>query len=511
MNRTAHAPFPLALALAALALPTSGTAQQPAASAAHLDVILLRNGERFEGRVLTELDGYVEFELEAGSVVGVGRDQVLEIQRGAGAAVATVRAALAPRDEWFSLHDARGAAIGWLHAAIVVGQDGGITVSEEYEFADDGRRYQVTSQCTADARLAPQGCYFRERISEPMLAIAAAGEQDRIVGERIVDARRRGDALTIVRADGDGRRERTLDWPAGATFPLLARIAASATGAAIEDAPMFDPATEEFAVRSVAGGRLRSVTVAGQEKQVTELVESGANMQNSVWLDASLHTVRREINGPALVAVPSDAESAKARVGHARIAEALAREADGAFGLWIPNPAWRAAEELDPGQIALHCDAHDATIALTRIDHLDPGTHAVVAADAVSNWFRLLHPALKIVARENLTVRDRSAIRLRAEGRERRSAVRATVDVIPHGEQFLVLVCFAPARAWEELQHDFDLVLRTAELEPDSVEPRLQGPVLERLRRQEREQEKQKGRGSEPRREAPIVRIPNDG
>lgn len=465
--------------------PVGQTPVDQTAGVERLDVIELKNGERFEGRVLAELDGYVEFELEAGSVVGIGRDRVKAIQRGAGAEIRAAIAGLEPRDEWFVLHDARGTSVGWLHAAIVVGADGVVTVSEEYEFAEGRRRYQVTSQCRATAQLQPLGCYFRERVSEPMFAIAR-GEQDRVLGERIVDARCDGDRLVVIRADGSGRTERTYDWRRGSTFPLLARTVASRAPQDLVDTPVFDPAAEEFSRRTIATSGARAVELFGKRQRVTEIVESGANTTNCTWLDASMRTLRREIAGPALVAIPSDKNSAKGKVGRATIPAALAREFDGRFGLWVPNPAWELAEILEPGRITLSCSVHDATIGLTRIEHLEPGADLETAVDAVANWIRLLHPGLSVEGRERRLVRGSRSVRLLAKGRQAGIGRRATIDVIPHDDAFLVLLCSAPAAVWDELAGDFGFVFRTIELSPEAIDPPLQGPLRERAARAER-------------------------
>ncbi|MCA8974906.1 MAG: hypothetical protein KDC98_09295 [Planctomycetes bacterium] len=459
-------------------------AEAPAAT--RLDVIELKNGEIFEGRITTELDGYVQFELDHGAMVGIARNRIARVRRAAGALITPAAPAIAPRDEWFILHDASGAAVGWLHAAVVVAADGSITANEEYEFADGQRRYQVTSICSADHGLTPQRCYFRERQSEPMLAIAAlpggevAGQPDRVVDERIVDARIEAGELVVVRVDGSGQSERRYPWQGGPTFPLLARAVARATGAPIDACPMFDPASEEITLRSFAAARPRAVTLDGELRHISEVVESGSHTANAEWLDAGMVTVRRELAGPALVAVPTSARRARGQVGQTAIPAALAHEAGGAFGLWVPNPAWRVEAELPAGQVALTCDAHAATIGLVRIDHLAADTMPEMAADAVTNWFHLMHPGLAVEGRERVTVRDRAAIRIIATGTVAKVRVRATVDVIPDRGQFLVLTCRAPASAWSELAADFAAVLRTIEFEPKSIEPPMQGPLRDR-------------------------------
>ncbi|MBL9079863.1 MAG: hypothetical protein JNL08_20360 [Planctomycetes bacterium] len=493
-----HVPLSLMLCLC------QGPGPQSAAPPA-LDVVVLKNGDRFEGRITAHLDGYVEVQLEAGAVVGLSTAEIAAVHRGAGAPSASAPALLSPSDEWFVLHDARGEAVGWLHAAVQATADGGASISEEYEFHQGRRRYQVTSLCTAAADGTPRSSYFRERVSEPLLGLAAfpvdgSGQAERIVDERIVEAVRDGDRLVVTRLDANGRRERTLPLPAGATFPLLARARARASGAALSDALLFDAATEELVVRTFAPARHRRVTVDGEPLQVTELVEESPHGRNCLWLDASLRTVRRELAGPALVAMPSHRDSARIAAHGTSIASAIVAEAGGAFGLWSPNPAWTPRPDLPAGQVVLTCSAHDASAALTQLDHLEPGTPLEAAADAVANWFRLLHPDLTIDGRTRTQLRSADVVRLAASGGSGANRVQATVDVVPHRGHFLVLVCRAPAAAWDELAADFAFLQRSVELEPQALTPTLQGPVAAR--------EAPAAKANAPRAAAPVVRIP---
>ena len=54
---------------------------------------------------------------------------------------------------------------------------------------------------------------------------------------------------------------------------------------------------------------------------------------------------------------------------------------------------------------------------------------------------------------------------------------RATIDIVPHDDHFLVLICRAPRGAWDELAPDFAFVLRTVEFDPQAVSPTMQGPL----------------------------------
>lgn len=503
--------IPLCLLFAAV---LQDPAPQPPAARA-LDVIELKNGETLQGRILTEVDGFLELELAAGAAVGFPTAQIAAIRRGA-AVPPPVAMAVTPRNEWFVLHDATGAAVGWLASSVTRRDDGGFAVNEEYEFQHGVRRYQITSLAIADGNGAPASAYFRERISEPVFAamqlpMADAGAmQERVLGERIVEAKVVGGALQVQRLDRTGRNERQLAWPADASFPLLARTLARAATTGPGAANLFDPATEEMVVRHYEGARRRSLVLDGKAVQVTEVAETTPNGRNAEWVDATAHTLRREIAGPALVAVPSSSSSCKLAVGTTTIGGAVVGEAGGRFGMWLPNPAWTAREGLPAGQIVFDAAPQHATLSLSRIDHLEPGTSLDAAAEAVRNWFLLLQPGLAVVRRESGSVRERATVRWLLESPRVQAGQRALVEILPHQDHWLVLVCLAPIAAWDELVGDFEFARRSLELEPQSLSPKLQGPIAERATRQKRATTPVRGSTSNATAagSAPVVRVP---
>lgn len=470
--------------IAALFLASLGTAQQPASNAVQLDVLALKNGDELVGKITSELDAYVEIQIEDGATIGVSRAMVKEVRRAARSAAA--RAAIVrPDDAWFALHDADGASVGWLHASVTTRGDGSFAVNEEYEFVNGSRRYQVTNRCVANAAGRGLRCYYRERVSTPQLRrqlpvddpMASA---DRVEDERIVEAVVVGSELKVSRLDGRGRHERALPWAEDSTFPLLARTIARQGGQRLGPAAMFDPRHEELQTRVVDGSGARQLMIDGVRQRVVELSEStgaGVDLGSREWVDASCRVVRRELAGPALVAVPSSDASARASVGARTIQSAVVAEADGRFGLWVPSPAWRTADALPPGHLSLDCEVHGAQVRLSLLEHLDRATGLETAADAVGNWFGLLYPELEISSRFSANVRGRQVVRMTAA--DARNVQRATVDVIPHDGSFLVLLCRAPSAAWDELEKDFAFVRRTLELDGAALNPERTGPLRE--------------------------------
>ena len=106
----------------------------------------------------------------------------------------------------------------------------------------------------------------------------------------------------------------------------------------------------------------------------------------------------------------------------------MVAEADGRFGIWVPNLTWTAVQPLPAGHLALRCEVHGAEVRLSLLDHLEAGTMLDTATDAVANWLGLLYPQLQVQGRRRVQVRGRSAMRMQAA--DPRARERATVDVV---------------------------------------------------------------------------------
>src|SRR5438045_2703018 len=89
----------------------------PAAGAPRRDVVELRNGELLEGRIVLERGNYLEIELGPGATVGFRTTEVAAVRRGAGEPASVSAGASFAFDEWYTLHDAAGRPVGWLHSA----------------------------------------------------------------------------------------------------------------------------------------------------------------------------------------------------------------------------------------------------------------------------------------------------------------------------------------------------------------------------------------------------------
>lgn len=457
--------------------PTATTPSSPPAvavvSPARLDQVELHGGEVLEGRIVTEVGNYLEIEVAKGAMVGFRMAQVAAIRRGAGALCVERPPSIAPRDEWFTLHDGTGSAVGSLHGTVTSIEDHGTRISEEWEFAEGERTFQITVFADADSSLRPRSCYFRERILEDTAIVSPVDPMARTLrvrAERIVEARVEGGNLVVQSLSGDGKKERVVPFPADATFPLLARWKASGPAAkpSFGDVVVFDPAVEDLRTITFGSERTRRIATNGIESVVDEVVENGDGGSNATWRDASLGVMRREIAGPSLVAVRSEPDTARALSSAPTLPKPFVAEAGGRFGLWLPNPAWRSQPQ-PIGTVALVCDLHSASITMTVLDHLDDKTPLDAAAAAVERWSALLHPGLTVHGQSLRTVRGKAVVQIDSRGGSGLSAQRARMFVVESGTGFLVLRCSAPAESWAELEADFEAATSRLELSPAAV------------------------------------------
>lgn len=447
------------------AAPAEASAQQ----SERRDQIVLVGGEVLEGRIVLEVGTYLEIEIQKGATVGFRLAQVAEIRRGAGADAPVPNAAIAPRDEWFTLHDGTGQSVGTLHASVLPSGADGARLVEEWEFEHDGRTFQITAMEEIGAELAPRSCYYRERVLQDASTGSPLDPMARslhVRGERIVEAKVEGEELVVDRIAPEGRTQRRVPFSSPASFPLLARERQRTASRGPVELPVFDPAVEDLRTMRYELPRPRCVAFEEAVAEVDELVVRGAEGQNATWWEPVRGTLRREVAGPALVAVRVEQGSARDLVGKRTTPSPFVAEPMRRFGLWLPNPVWKA-EAPRNGAVALLAPSHDATITLSQLDGLDPEATLDAAAQAVERWSKLQDPPLAVTRRASCTVRGEPALRLQCEGGRLGAERRAEIVVVAWAEGYVVLRCASPRAAWDELEADF--VAAAARLELGAV------------------------------------------
>jgi hypothetical protein len=346
---------------------------------------------------------------------------------------------------------------------------GQIRIDEEWEFTEDRRKTAVTILEVLDEDRSPLSCYYHER--------SAMLGDERVHDERIVKGEVQDEKLAIQRLSASVRTQDVYEFPDGTRFPLelteelRQELAGSAEGRVYR---LYDPRSDEFVTRNLALGRWRDVEIDGEVKKIRELVAQTVASSNREWLDASTMVLRREINGPALVAVRSTEEDARrqAAAGQQIFPSSFRSEPGKRFALWLPNPLWVFEDEPVSGQLIARAQLHDAQVTLVLLDYLDPQLMLDSAADAVIKLHRLMNSRFELRLRSPVRVRDRKAVRLEGVHREDKMTYRSIVYVLPCGDSYAVLTCKAPEAKYAELEPDFERMLHTVELDPEGVDPK---------------------------------------
>lgn len=455
--------------------------QQPAP--ATVDTLVLDLGEELTGRIVLETADYVEIEIGPGTVVGLERRRITSITRATvraePAAAVLQSAGLQPRDDWNVLHDGSGRAVGWMHATITPADGGGVRIGEEWRFVGTGQTVETTLLEVLDADGMPESAFCHERIRSA---------DDRLSADRVVNAVVRDGRLEVRIGTPRETRSRSYDFDAGTRFPLelRAELRGRPAGArASETYRVFDPLTEQFEERTFEFGATRHVDLGGgQPANVRVLTATGVRGRNSEWLDASARPLRREVAGPALVAVPvaSEAEARRrAQEAHAAFPPAFRTELGGSFGVWLPSPAWSFVETERSGEVTAQAPFDEASMSLVRLDHLDPGLGLQSAADSVLRWLRLVHDRLEILDRVEQTIRGTRAVRLRGRAfTTEGTRVELLVHVLQLGDHWFVSCGTAPRIAFARVEPELRWMVERFELHREGFAPELHGPLAER-------------------------------
>jgi len=449
------------------------------------DVIILKAGERLSGRIVRETPDYLEVRMGAGTVVGFDKSRVLRITRAsASKSGVTTPPALSNSDSWFLLHNGRGDVVGDLHGSVVRTDDGFFRVGEEWRFRQKTGNTEITLVEVLDDQLHPRSCFYHERTLAP--------QSRRLVAERLVHGVVEGDRFVVQRRTLGGNAKVRYRLQAGMRFPLsLAEQVRQQRSPLAPDTSysLFDPRIDEFVRCKVSCGPRRKVEWQGRPIYVRELIIKTGSTTNVEWLNGAHATVRREINGQALVAVPTIkdvAQGRRVRV-HAGFPSALVTDVDAGLALWLPNPTWRSLP-ANGSQVRIEAPLYGATAVLMELDQIDPRLELDSAADAVLRWLRLsLGQDLRVLDRSKEALRGRPSIKIDASysvpQKGKVDHLRARVHVFRVRDHYVTLCCTAPTSLHRQLQYDYQRISESVELTSDDFMPKPQGPVKKSLQK----------------------------
>ena len=450
----------------------------PETSASQVDVIVLENGGRIEGRIARETGNYIEIRIDEETVVGFEKSRIESVLRSAKIKEAKIPPPLPRRDQWYVLHDGEGRPVGHMHATITVDELGRARIGEEWRFRGSGGPTEVTMLEIADRDLRPVSCFYHERMRR--------ARDDMVIHERTVRAELSDDGLAVEKRTLKIRERRHYEAEPKMLFPLLA-LEVFRRRSRSEDAArvhvVYDPKREQFVRRTYTPGQRREISSGGKKVMARELLVEDAQMSNSEFVDGSMEILRREINGPGLVAVPTTEDLAMRYVtSREPIYQAtMLAELGGRFAMWLPSPVWSFLAPGSKGSITAHAPLYKASASLVLMDQIGPEVLIESAADDVHRWLVLAKPGFALKSRYRARLRDRPTVCLEAFWQEKMDGkvvdYQGVVHVFSVDGRYLAL-CLAAARSeYKKMTSDFDRILNKVELHPQSVRPQLQGPL----------------------------------
>lgn len=449
------------------------------------DRVRLVVGTELTGKIRVETADYLEIELGPGTVIGLSTAKIAEVVRAADAAAPSPdaaapaeadwprRAAFEAREDWYVVHDADGQIVGRMHATLSPSEDGGFRIGEEWTFTDGARTVETTRLDTVGADGAPVSTFHHERVR------AADGQ---LSADRVVRGVIEGETLRVHCRSDDGAATETYRVEEGLRFPLelreeLRRRGAGDVGTKIH--PVFDPMHGEFERVRVEFGTTRRVAgTGGDALPVREIRASTTRGENAEWLGGGPAPVRREIAGPALVAVrvagEKEAHASKGTV----FPPTFRAEMDGKFGLWLPNPGWNFVGDPSKDEVVAALPHESASMALLRLPQLDAGLGLDSATDAVMRWLRWAYPDLEEGARTAGVVRASTPVmEVQATGvGSGGETTRMWVHVLQVEGTWFASCAAAPRHAFDRLESEFRWMVERFELRREGFDPVIEKP-----------------------------------
>jgi len=440
------------------------------------DEIVLEGGEKIIGKITKLAGNYIEVRLDENTVVGFDRSRIIRILRGGASAAAVVSARLTARDGWYLLHGGDGRTLGYLHGLVQVTKTGDVQLTEEWFFGGNKGSTRVTVVEIVDSDLRPRSCFYHERVSD---------KSGRLVAESLRRGTVEGASLLVDWRSLRGREKQKYPFKPGARFPLAFREEIrQSQGVAIHAAnrQVFDVKTGQFKNLQASSVQRRKVAIDKRIVAVREVSIEDGSRKNREWIDGNSQVLRREINGPALVAVRTTREQALRTESNYTLrgfSTAIARSADGQIGVWLPNPIW-SVKAAETGSVTVEAPLFAASATLIELSHIEKNVQLASVADDVLRWLRLsVGRKLKVIERTDVRVRRLPAVKLKLRWQAERVgesvAFWGTCHVFRFQDRCLAFFHAAPRANFHVLQDDVARILDSVQLMTEDFAPPSQG------------------------------------
>jgi hypothetical protein len=439
------------------------------------DVLKLKGGAKFEGKIVGENEKTVTIQFPGGTME-IRRDRIAEIQRArreGGAEApdpAPVLAGLTrfrDADEWFFLYQG-GRRVGWrtieTRREIRRGVAGYVRRDRLVFTPAAGGQPEVDLSLMefVDAELNPL------ELQQRMSAGATI---------RYVEGTRDGDQLKLVERAGGKTSERLALFRSGIELPgfLLRRLAvAPVPQGGYPDFRLFDPRDLEFAEIGLSR-TMERVNIHGQVLDVVIFRRKTATGVLETWIDLAGRTVREEIGSRTLVAVSADRPRVEAfaagdpKAGADDLGLTVSCDEAG-VRLDRPDLSW----ELQPGAPEKNLLAglvRAASRATVEIFEVKP-KHGVVteesAAWEVLGRLQKSCDGFVIDGPTPQTIGQCEGLRFTVECKRRDARLKTLGFIIPRDRRIFVVLCAAPTEKYADVHASFLRIMQSFRIEREA-------------------------------------------
>jgi hypothetical protein len=439
------------------------------------DVLKLKGGATFAGKIIGETEKTVTIQFPGGTVE-IRRDRIAEIQRSQAAGGSDtpdptpVLAGLTrfrDSDEWFFLYQS-GRRVGWrsieTRREIRRGVAGYIRRDRLVFTASSGGPPEVDMNLLefVDAELKPV------ELQQRMTAGATM---------RLVEGTREGDHLTLAERTGGKTTERLALFRRGVEVPgfLLKRLAVSPVPeGGYPDFQIFDPRELDFVEMGLSRA-VERVNLHGQVLDVLIFRRNVGSAQLETWFDLAGRTVREEIGSRTLVAISADQKRVEAfaagdpKSGTDDLGLTISCDEAG-LRLDRPDLSW----EVQPGvpeKSLITSLIKAGSRATVEVFEVKP-KHGVVTDESAA--YEILGRLQKncdgftVEGPAQQTIGQSEGLRFTVECKRRDSRLKTLGFIIPRNRRIFVVLCAAPTEKYADVQASFLRILQSLRVEREA-------------------------------------------
>jgi len=438
---------------------------------ANMDVIVLKNGSRLEGRILLEDDKLVQILLGPGQKLSVRKKRISSYERRSDDTETEQREGeeaafpLRPRSDWFRIRNAEGQTVGTLHLIANAEDTKTFRLEEQWTFREGDQNTLVSRIERVDREGKPQSVYFREAVINTKL--------NKILQERLFQGKISTDTMIVFERNMKGKKDRLLSFEKGNLFPLYVRESLRqglAKKARSYHASVFDVMADLFELRTYELAQDDPVPHRYFPKNLIHK-GSGLRIQSNTrgrkireWVAPGGRVLLMEINGLDLVAEPCDSKEGLAiqRSDHLdRQALSPARQNLGGFEVWLPRATWSyvKAPKGSPVLRAL-ASIPDVEAEATLLDssHTEVDTPISAAQTLLNRWY-LDHAWFKEKESREILIRGRRWVRVTGEGivaaeGKRKTNMSGILYLTQADQGWLLLSAAGPSKSMDRLDNE---------------------------------------------------------